>query len=337
MDWTNYRSTAFDELIGADGGPRPAAGHLVAYLSKLSDRDVAARQVAASAIARVSGITFTVYSDGRNIDRAWPFDLIPRVHRERASGSASEAGLKQRLRALNLFIGDVYGEQRIFKDSVVPAELLANSVNFRRECVGVDAAARHMGARLRLDLVRDARRHALRARGQPARPVAACPTCSRTAIVAKRVFRRAVRDLRDPARRRVPDAALRDAALRSSPRPGEQPVIARAHAGRLQLARTSSTRSSRSRWASSWSRAPTSSSATTTACTCAPIDGLERVDVIYRRVDDLFLDPEVFQPGLGARRARPHARVARRQRGASRTRPAPASPTTRSCTPTCPR
>jgi len=89
MDWTNYRSNAYDELIGADGGPRPAAGHLVRYLSKLSDRDVAARQVAASAIARVSGITFTVYSDGRNVDRPLPFDLIPRCSRTRSTSGPS--------------------------------------------------------------------------------------------------------------------------------------------------------------------------------------------------------------------------------------------------------
>jgi len=155
MDWTNYRSTAFDELIGTDGGPRPAADHLVRYLSKLSDRDVAARQVAASAIARVSGITFTVYSDGRNVDRPLPFDLIPRVLAS-SEWERTEAGLKQRIRALNLFISDVYGEQRIFKDKVVPAELLANSVNFRRECIGVKPPLGIWAHVCGSDLVRDA-------------------------------------------------------------------------------------------------------------------------------------------------------------------------------------
>src|SRR3954464_11129173 len=111
MDWTKYRSSAFDELIGADGGPRPAAGHLVRYLSKLSDRDVAARQVAASAIARVSGITFTVYSDGRKGYRPLPFDLIPRVL-ARSEWERTEAGLQQMIRALNMFISDVLAPQR---------------------------------------------------------------------------------------------------------------------------------------------------------------------------------------------------------------------------------
>ncbi|HUL81446.1 MAG TPA: circularly permuted type 2 ATP-grasp protein, partial [Gammaproteobacteria bacterium] len=155
MDWTNYRSVAFDELIAADGGPRPAAGHLVRYLAKLSDRDVASRQVAASAIARMSGITFTVYSDGRNVDRPLPFDLIPRVL-ARSEWERTEAGLKQRIRALNMFISDVYGEQRIFKDKVVPAGLLANSVNFRKECVGVKPPLGIWAHVCGSDLVRDA-------------------------------------------------------------------------------------------------------------------------------------------------------------------------------------
>jgi uncharacterized circularly permuted ATP-grasp superfamily protein len=196
MDWTNYRSSAFDELIGADGGPRPAAGQLVAYLSKLSDRDVAARQVAASAIARVSGITFTVYSDGRNVDRPLPFDLIPRVL-ARSEWERTEAGLKQRIRALNLFIGDVYGEQRIFKDKIVPAELLANSVNFRRECVGVKPPLGVWAHVCGSDLVRDAdgklysRTGSSRSACFPScsRPARSCPSTSTRCSSTRRLRR----------------------------------------------------------------------------------------------------------------------------------------------------
>ena len=83
----------------------------------------AERQLAADVVARVQGITFTVYSDGRNIDRTLPFDLIPRII-PLSEWQRTEAGLKQRMRALNLFIGDIYGDQKIVRDKVFPAALL---------------------------------------------------------------------------------------------------------------------------------------------------------------------------------------------------------------------
>lgn len=98
MDWSKYRTTTYDELIQADGNPRPAARRLVEYLSGLSGRELAERQLAADVTARVMGITFTVYSDGRNVDRTLPFDLIPRVI-PRREWERTEAGLKQRMRA----------------------------------------------------------------------------------------------------------------------------------------------------------------------------------------------------------------------------------------------
>ena len=81
------------------------------------------------------GITFTVYSDGENIDRAWPFDVVPRII-PGDEWSQVERGLAQRLRAVNMFIDDLYNEQRIITAGVFPAELLEDSVNFRPECVG---------------------------------------------------------------------------------------------------------------------------------------------------------------------------------------------------------
>lgn len=136
MDWTKYQTPSYDELIGPDGRPRPAARPLVEYLSGLSGQELAERQAAADVAARVMGITFTVYSDGRNVDRTLPFDLIPRIL-DRREWQRTEAGLRQRMQALNLFIGDIYGAQRIVRDGVFPAELLAHSVNFRPQCVGV--------------------------------------------------------------------------------------------------------------------------------------------------------------------------------------------------------
>src|SRR5581483_6314509 len=137
IDWQRYRCEKFyDELFEAPGKARQAACRLAEYLDDLTDAELADRRVAADLAIKTQGITFTVYSEGKNVDRAWPFDLIPRVI-PRAEWERTERGLKQRVTALNHFIQDIYGAQKIVKDRVFPAELLAESVNFRKQCVGV--------------------------------------------------------------------------------------------------------------------------------------------------------------------------------------------------------
>jgi len=299
MDWTKYRSIAFDELIGADGGPRPAAGHLVAYLSKLSDRDVAARQVAASAIARVSGITFTVYSDGRNVDRPLPFDLIPRVL-ARSEWERTEAGLEQRIRALNMFISDVYGEQRIFKDKVVPAGLLANSVNFRRECIGVKPPLGIWAHVCGSDLVRDADGK-LYALEDNLRIPSGVSYMLENRIVAKRVFPELFETCTILPVDEYP-MQLYETLAALSPRPGEQPVIALLTPGVFNSAYFEHTYLAQAMGI----ELVEGSDLFVGEDDCTymrTVYGPQRVDVIYRRVDDLFIDPEVFRPDsvLGVR------------------------------------
>ncbi|MEO6125307.1 MAG: circularly permuted type 2 ATP-grasp protein [Ilumatobacteraceae bacterium] len=119
-----------------DGTARPHARALVDTLRRLGVDELQARQDNAALDILTMGITFTVYSDGRGIDRAWPFDVIPRVI-DANEWRQIEAGLTQRLRALNMFIDDLYNDQRVIADGVFPAELLEGSVNFRPECVGV--------------------------------------------------------------------------------------------------------------------------------------------------------------------------------------------------------
>ena len=102
------------------------------------------------------GITFTVYSEAEGtIDRAWPFDIIPRIiaHSE---WERIEAGLKQRVQALNLFIDDLYHAQKIVGDGVFPAEVLAESQNFRPQCSGIEPPLGIWAHICGSDLVRDA-------------------------------------------------------------------------------------------------------------------------------------------------------------------------------------
>ncbi len=133
----DYRnSEAYDELLEPGGQPRSAARALFRYLNSLQPGELEARRQSVDAAIMTMGITFTVYSEAGNIDRAWPFDIIPRVM-AKSEWMRIEEGLKQRLTALNLFINDLYNEQRIVKDGVFPLEVIAGSRNFRPQCLGI--------------------------------------------------------------------------------------------------------------------------------------------------------------------------------------------------------
>jgi uncharacterized circularly permuted ATP-grasp superfamily protein len=134
--WKDYKSPGYDELINGNGTPRYAASHVTGWLDSLSDEELQHRQKAAQLAIEQMGITFTVYSDKGNIDREWPFDIVPRVIDAQEWGSI-EAGLQQRLKALNLFINDLYNEQSILNDDIVPRALIETSSNFRPECRGM--------------------------------------------------------------------------------------------------------------------------------------------------------------------------------------------------------
>jgi uncharacterized circularly permuted ATP-grasp superfamily protein len=127
---------AWDELIDGQGQPRPSAKRLMEYLSSLDDKELLSRKVASEIAIREMGISFTVYTEGGNIDRAWPFDIIPRII-ELKEWRRIEDGLKQRLTALNLFINDVYNDQQILKEGIVPEELILESRNYLEPCRGV--------------------------------------------------------------------------------------------------------------------------------------------------------------------------------------------------------
>ena len=103
--WGNYATGPFyDELIQGRNKPREAAKSLCSYLRDLSDKDIEEYKVAASTAIHVMGITFTVYTEEEgSIDRAWPFDIIPRII-DKKEWSQIELGLKQRVKALNMFI-----------------------------------------------------------------------------------------------------------------------------------------------------------------------------------------------------------------------------------------
>lgn len=137
VNWKTYNPGKFyDELISSPGYARKPARQLTSYLRSLTHEELLQKKTAAELAIKTMGISFTVYSDAGNIDREWPMDIIPRLI-SASEWDRTSLGLEQRLRALNMFIHDLYNEQKILKDKVVPKELILNSSNFRQQCVGI--------------------------------------------------------------------------------------------------------------------------------------------------------------------------------------------------------
>lgn len=122
MRLANYQTDGFyDEMFDESGSPRSRADALAKRLSALSEGELVRRQKAADLTLLNMGITFAVYGHEAGTEKVWPFDIVPRI----VDGSEFEmiqCGLRQRIFALNLFIDDVYNEQRILKEGIVPAE-----------------------------------------------------------------------------------------------------------------------------------------------------------------------------------------------------------------------
>ena len=156
--WKTYNGSKagdfYDELITDTGGPRLAARQAVKLLQELSSEDMAARRGAAELAIREMGISFTIYSEGKNIDRAWPFDIIPRIIPAKEWRKVSQ-GLAQRSRALNCFIDDIYNRQRILADGLLPADIVLDSGNYKPQCAGVSPRFGTWAHICGTDLVRD--------------------------------------------------------------------------------------------------------------------------------------------------------------------------------------
>jgi uncharacterized circularly permuted ATP-grasp superfamily protein len=127
----------FDEMFGENGQPRAAARPLARNMASLPDGELKNRQIAADRALIQAGITFNVYGESAGVEKTLPFDLVPRIVAA-TEWARIEKGLIQRIRALNLFIDDLYHDQKIIKDGVVPTEIISSSKGFREQCVGLN-------------------------------------------------------------------------------------------------------------------------------------------------------------------------------------------------------
>jgi len=136
MHFARYESEGFfDEMIAENGAPRACAGTLSRAFESLPPGELTARQAGAERALMQMGITFNVYGEQAGVEKIFPFDIIPRVV-SATEWARLEKGLKQRIHALNLFINDLYHDQKILKDLVVPRQIILSAKSFRQQCIG---------------------------------------------------------------------------------------------------------------------------------------------------------------------------------------------------------
>ncbi|MDJ0806659.1 MAG: circularly permuted type 2 ATP-grasp protein [Gammaproteobacteria bacterium] len=287
------KSEFYDELITSKGNARAYARKLISYLKKLDKEELDQRQQAADLAIKQMGVTFRVYTEEEgSIDRAWPFDIIPRMIQKK-EWDQIELGLKQRVEALNLFIDDLYHAQRIVKDKVFPPEVLAESVNFRKQCMGIDPPLGIWAHVCGSDLVRhsDGQVYVLE---DNLRVPSGVSYMLENRHVTKRVFPELF-ETYSPLPVNTYPGDLLDTLTSLSPRPGDNPEIVvltpgiynSAYFEHAYLAQQMGCELVEGR----------DLIVQDDDCVYMQnVEGLSRVDVIYRRIDDLFIDPEAFHP-----------------------------------------
>ncbi len=281
----------YDEMFESSGRPRPHYAPLAERLEAMSAAQLEERIRVANAFFLTQGIGFTVYGDDEGTDRIFPFDLVPRIV-PADEWRTIEQGLVQRLRALNLFLDDIYHRQQILEAGVVPAELVFGSRNFRREMMGFDVPGgvyAHVGG---VDLVRDGDGRYLVLEDNLRTPSGVSYMLeSRQAL--KRIFAalfdrygvRAIdqypRELFETLRSVAPRASGTEASIvLLTPGAHNSAYFEHSFLGRqmgVEIVEARDLVVHRNRVFNRTTR------------------GMQRVDVIYRRIDDDFLDPLAFR------------------------------------------
>lgn len=262
------------------------------YLDSLSEDELEKRRLTAEATIQEMGISFTVYTEEGNIDRAWPFDIVPRTI-EASDWKIAEAGLKQRLTALNLFINDLYHDQNVIKDGIIPEHIIKDSKNFRPECVGVSPAYGVWAHICGTDLVRDENGDFFVLEDNLRVPSGVSYMLENRAIT-----KRVLPELFENESILPVDSytsQLFDTLASLSPRDIENPEIVVLTPGIYNSAYFEHAFLAQQMGA----ELVEGSDLFVDSDDCVymkTIYGPERVDVIYRRIDDLFIDPEAFDP-----------------------------------------
>ena len=282
----------FDEMFLPSGNPRPHYAKLFQMLATMPPAQFDDRRNLADIAFLLQGITFTVYSDGTGTERLFPFDLIPRIL-PHSDWNRIERGLSQRVVALNLFLQDVYGQQRILKERKIPRSLVYSCKHFHREMIGVEVPHGIYTHICGIDLVRDSKTGEFLVLEDNVRTPSGVSYVLENRQVMTRTFPEAFQSYEVRPVHHYPTELCRILRM-LSPR-GE----ANAQVVLLTPGIYNSAYFEHSFLAQQMGIELVEGRdliVDAGVVYMKTIHGLQRVDVIYRRVDDDYLDPLVFRP-----------------------------------------
>jgi uncharacterized circularly permuted ATP-grasp superfamily protein len=292
VKFEDYQTEDFyDEMFDADGKARPEAHLLLETIQSLEEGQLLRCQRAAERLLLQMGITFNVYGDSAGSERIFPFDMIPRIVRAE-EWDRIEIGLKQRIHTLNEFIDDIYHDQRILKDKIIPEEIIRSAAFYRPQCQGINPPQRVWCHITGTDLVRhsDGQVYVLE---DNLRVPSGVSYVLENRDLMKRTFPRVFEGLRVRPVDGYPGKLLETLEAIAPPGAAEKPTVVLLSPGMynsayfehsflaqqmgIQLVEGSDLAIQED---VVWMRTT---------------KGLRRVDVIYRRIDDDFLDPHAFR------------------------------------------
>ena len=281
----------FDEMFGENGQPRAAARPLAKNMESLPAGELVTRQTSADRALIQAGITFNVYGESAGVEKTLPFDLVPRIVAA-TEWQRIEKGLIQRIRALNLFINDLYHDQKILKDGAVPNDIVSTSKGLRPQCIGINPPRGVWCHITGTDLVRhrDGQVYVLEDNLR-------CPSGVSYVLENRRLMKSlfpevfAASHIRPVANYPI---RLRDMLEYMAPEGVEDPRVVVLTPGVFNSAYFEHSFLAQQMGVElvEGSDLVVSDGYVWMRTT----KGFERVDVIYRRIDDDFLDPEAFRP-----------------------------------------
>jgi len=281
----------YDEMFEAGGRPRSHAQFLIDTIEGLSDGQLLRYQRSADRLLLQMGITFNVYGDSAGAERIFPFDLIPRIV-PAAEWQRIEGGLRQRIHALNEFIDDIYHQQKILNDRVIPAEVIQSAASFRPQCRGLNPLRKIWCHIVGTDLVRD-RDGQYYVLEDNLRVPSGVSYVLENREVLKRIFPRVFEGLAVCPVNEYPSRLLE--TLESiAPHYATTPRVVLLTPGMYNSAYFEHSFLAQQMGVQLVEGHDLT--VTPDGVFMRTTKGVERVDVIYRRIDDDFLDPEAFRP-----------------------------------------
>ncbi len=281
---------SWDEMLSDDAVREPYR-KLFESIGRLSVDTLRQKDLQASQLFMNQGITFTVYSDNEGIERIFPFDIIPRIITA-AEWQEVESGIRQRLKALNLFLKDIYHDQQILKDGIIPASLIASCPHFTREVFGIHVPYDIYVHISGIDLIRgdNGRFYILE---DNLRTPSGVSYMLENREVTKRLFPDLLNNNQVRMVNNYP-LLLHQILLSLSPRAEKNPVVVILTPGVFNSAYYEHTFLARQMGVPLVEG--TDLVVNDHKVYMKTTRGLQQVDVIYRRVDDDFLDPLTFRP-----------------------------------------